>query len=235
MKEIKCPFCGRENTRGKYCMFCGNPLAGGQAAGGGNDSARKREEGERWDPEKAYAQSRGRMIALAAAAVILIACIGVVLAVQPRPAGVSNRAFAAPLGTPGASSLQEMTRMLKDAGMKTIGNPYDFNDITYQQFAPFVILNEETDYSIAAVQRETEIAVSHSFTEKSGGTYTLSKPGPVFEALLEKLTKKFGKPVIRGTQDYYYWKKDGSMLVLYYGYNNVIRLEFHEDIPDASV
>ena len=215
-------------------MFCGNRLAGGTVTGSGKDNDRKQEDSQRWDPETVYVQSKGKAIAILAALIVLIACVAVVFLTQSRTPGAAQHAFAAPLGTPGATRLEEMTKQLRDAGMQTTGDPYEFDDTTYQRFAPFVILDEETGYSVAALQAGTEIAVAHIFNEKRG-TYSIRKAGPVFLRLLEKLTKKYGKPVIRGTQDYYYWTDSGDMLVLYYAYNGEIRLEFHEGIPDASV
>lgn len=234
MKEIRCPFCGRENTRGKYCMFCGNPLAGGQTIRTRNDASDKQEEGQRWDPEMVYVRSRGKAIAILAAVIVLIACVAVVFITQPHTEKKPWRAFAAPIGTPDASSLKEMTEMLKEAGMKTIGDPYAFSDTRYQKFGPFVILEEESSYSVAAVQEEKEIAVAHVFSEEKGA-YSNLKQGPVFNRLKEKLTKKYGQPIIRGTTGYYYWSQQGDVLVLYYSYNGELRLEFHEGISGTSI
>jgi len=234
MKEIRCPFCGRENTRGKYCMFCGNPLAGGEPVRIVGKASGRKEDGERWDPETVYVQSRGKAIALFAAITVLIACVAAVLLIQQRTPGVSYRAFAAPLGTPGASGMEEMIGMLTNAGMSPVGDTYKFNDTIYQQFGPFSILDENTSYSIAAIQDGTEMAVAHAFDEEAG-VYTIRRQGPVFARLLEKLTKKYGKPVIRGTQDYYYWTEQSELLTLYYSYKGEIRLEFHEEIQTAAV
>ena len=234
MKEIRCPFCGRENTRGKYCMFCGNPLAGGKTVRTGNETAGKQEEGQRWDPETVYVRSKGRAIAIVTAVVVLIACVTAVLLIQPRTETKPWRAFAAPLGTPDATSLKEMTEMLKEAGMRTIGDPYAFTDTSYQQFGPSVILEEKSSYSIAAVEEGKEIAVAHVFTEEKG-VYSNLKHGPVFTRLKEKLTKKYGQPIVRGTTGYYYWSQQGDLLVLYYTNNSEIRLEFHEGISGTSV
>ena len=234
MKEIKCPFCGRENTRGKYCMFCGNPLAGGTAVRDEKATAKK-EDGQRWDPETVYVQSRGRTIAILAAVIVVIACVAVVLVTQQSIPAKPERAFAAPIGTPGAKSLKEMTAMLKKAGMKPSGASYTLLDTNNQHFDPFVILDENTYYSVAKIKEGEEIVVAHVFEEERGKTYTMSNQGPVFKRLLEKLTEKYGESVIKRTQDYYYWIQQGDMLVLYYTYDGKIRLEFHEGIGSASV
>ena len=233
MKEIRCPFCGRENTRGKYCMFCGNPLAGGTTVKTGKDTARKQDEEQRWDPETVYVQSRSKAIVILAAVIVLIACAAAVFLIQPHTPGTALKDFAAPIGTPDANSIQEMTKMLKEAGMKPIGEPYNLTGTSYQQFASFVILDENTRYSVAAIQEGTEIAVAHVFDEEKG-RYTIRNQGPVFGRLLEKLTKMYGNPVIKGTQDYYYWTKQGDMLALYYAYDGEIRLEFHEGTRGTS-
>ena len=232
MKEIKCPFCGRENTRGKYCMFCGNPLAGGTAVR--TEKTKNQEEGQRWDPETVYVRSKGRSIAILATVIVLIACVTVVLLIQPQAQKKPWRAFAAPLGTPDATSLKEMTEMLKEAGMKTTGEPYAFSDTRYQKFGPFVILEEESDYSVAAVEDGNELVVAHVFTEEKGA-HSNQKPGRVFNRLKERLNKKFGQPIIQGTTGYYYWSQQGDILVLYYAYNGELRLEFHEKISGTSI
>ena len=238
MKEIRCPFCGRENTRGKYCMFCGNPLAGGRAAGTGGSTAGKQAEDQRWDPETAYIQRKGRTIAVLAAIIVLIACAGVVYSAQTRVPGrtqQAEQAFQAPLGTPGASSLREMISILKSAGMTPRGKAYSFGSMTYQQFSPFVILDEKTTFSMAEVREPEEIIVVHAFNEPEGKRYTISNRGPVFERLLEKLTEAYGEPSIRDAADYCCWLRGRAMLILYYGSNNAVRLEFHEEVQNASV
>ena len=223
-------------------MFCGNPLAGGKpvsaeggTAGAGGRTDRKKEEGERWDPETVYVQSRGRKIALLIAAVLLVAIVSLIYAIQPRIHGVSSQAFTPPVGTPGASGLAEMTQMLKEAGLRTVGNPYQLSNKTYQQFFSSTIMGEKTTFSVAEVEEGYRIAVSHAFDEEKGKYYTLRYPGPVFERLLEKLAQEFGKPVIQGAEDYYYWTQNGDMLTLYYGYDNVIWLSFFEEFKSASV
>ena len=237
MKEIRCPFCGRENTRGKYCMFCGNPLAGGTTTRTDGRTARKQEQDERWDPETVYIKSKGRRIAILAALLVLAVSIAAVWFTQPRTSrtpGVSMHAFSAPLGTPGASGLKEMTAMLRETGMKPTGDPYQFSDTKYQHFASCMILDEQTTFTTAASQEGAGITVCHYFEEEAGW-HSIHNPGPVLERLLEKLKEKFGKPVIRGAENYYYWERDGSILALDYGYNGTIRLRFYEKTPDASV
>ena len=222
-------------------MFCGNPLAGGKpvdaggnAAAAGSKADRKKDADQRWDPETAYIQSKGRKIALLIAAVLLVAVVSAIYVSQPKIFGISRRAFDPPLGTPGASGLTEITSLLKEAGLKPRGNPYQFSDTIYQQFDASVILGEETDFSIAE-EKGNRIAVSHAFTEDKTKFYTFSKPGPVFERLLKKLSDEFGQPVIRGAEDYYYWTKGNDMLALYYGYDNVIWIRFYEEYKAASV
>ena len=222
-------------------MFCGNPLAGGKAvsaggeAAGGSRKAAGNQEGDRWDPETVYAQSRGRGIALLIAAVVLVAIVSVVYISQPGAIGISQRPFGPPLGTPGASGLTEMTAVLKEAGLIPQGDPYHYSDRIYQQFDASEIMGEKTEFSVAEVEEESGIAVSHAFAEEKGKYYSLERPGPVFKRLLDKLTSEFGKPVIQGAENYYYWTQKNEILVLYYGYDNVIWLSFQEKTGKASV
>ena len=231
MKEIRCPFCGRENTRGKYCMFCGNPLAGGKAVSEDKGSA----QNQRWDPETVYARSRGRLIAFVAAAVIAVAIVSLIYGTQAPALTGRNRAFSPPLGTPGATGLEEMTETLKEAGLKPVGNHYQFGDSIYQQFDSSSIMGEKTSYSVAKVEEGTRITLSHAFTEDKSKFYTINNPGPVFGKLLEQLTNEFGKPAIQGADNYYYWTRKKDILALYYGYDNIIWLTFYAETAGVSV
>jgi len=231
MKEIRCPFCGRENTRGKYCMFCGNPLAGGKAVSEDKETA----QSQRWDPETAYARSKGRLVAFAVVVVIAVVIVSVIYGTQMPALLNRNLAFSAPLGTPGATGLEEMTATLKEAGLKPVGNHYQFGDSIYQQFESSSIMGEKTSYSVAKVEKGNRIMVSHAFTEDKKKFYTINNPGPVFGRLLEQLTNEFGKPVIQGAENYYYWTRKKDILALYYGYDNVIWLSFYAETAGASV
>ena len=257
MKEIRCPFCGRENSRGKYCMFCGNPLAGSKAANrdsrtgnAGDKTGRNRDEMVRWDPETVYNQSRGRKIALLIAAALLAAIAAVVYITQVSAPADSQHPFAAPLGTPGATTLQQATSMLKKAGMKPVYDVYEIGKARYQRFDSFTILDEMSEYSIVKVLEGTGVHVNHVFREEKGYC-TIDEPGPVFGRLLKKLTAEYGEPMIRKGGDYnngigkgsifslyddhYYWIKDGDILALYYQYEYDIHLDFLEEFQGVSL
>ena len=242
MKEVRCPFCGRENTRGKYCMFCGNTLAGskpvstgGNAGKGQGNTGKGQEENGLWNPEQAYGRSGRRLpvivLTVVAAAAIVIALAYYVTSTKgPAPLA---QAFTPPLGTPGARNLEEMTKILEECGLERTWDPYQFSDTIYQDFAPSVILGEKTVYSTAAVERDELISVWHVFEEE--GRHTIRTKGPMFEKLVQKLTERYGKYVIQGGEDYYYWTRGEDLLTLSYGYDGKVMLKFYEQIPDASV
>ena len=214
-------------------MFCGNPLAGGKAAGRDRDSAPKHEDGERWDPEKIYSRSRGRMLVLVITAVAIAAIAAAILGVGTP--GNPQRSFSAPLGTPGANNLQEMTAILKKAGLNPNGKPYEFGDTVCQMFDSAVLLGEVSTYSLAAVQNGREIGVIHEFDEEKGKLHTISRPGPVFGRLLERLTKDYGKPEFNEEDGYYRWSREGDILVLHYRYEDAVGLDFYGEVKGSSV
>ena len=233
MKEIRCPFCGRENTRGKFCMFCGNPLSGAKPAGKGADASGVPDAEQRWDPETAYTRSKGKTAVLV---IVVAALLAVAAAICGTQAGISGRSgpFEAPIGTPGANNLQEITEVLRKAGMVPAGNTYEFAGNTYQPFEPSVILGETTSYSMATVQEGAGIGVFHAFDEEYGD-YSIDRPGPVLERLKKELTKRFGNPEITETGEYLFWKREGDILALFYGYSSGIILEFYREPAAAPV
>ena len=239
MKEMKCPFCGREVTRGKYCIFCGNPLRGAESKPAGNAAGARsgKEDGALWNPEKAYAQSRFKRILLFAVITVFAAAAAGIFIAQRRTdsrtgifSGRSNP-FSASCGIQPGMTLREMTACMEAFGFQALGDPYQHAAGSFQMFYGTTVWGETTEYSLAVLQDDgkggEQRAVLHYLTEPEEKTWTFENRGPVFRNLLNALTRQYGTPAEeRSSIPVISWQVEGGTLFLRYIVDSEIEIQY---------
>ena len=252
MKEVRCPYCGREVSRGRYCIFCGNPLRSGIKETVHPDAAaEKRDDGAVWDPAAAYARSRGSkalgffLLALFASVTALI--IG--LSRQPAvPKSVTvqpvetlpgrSTAFSPSCGILPGMTLPEMKKSMEAHGFHAMGDPEERAGETRLRFKGSRVLGESTEYSVIVLQTGekgvSRRSVIHSFIESPGGPYSLLKRGPVFEKLLTHLFLQYGDLDLDPRGSAFIWETDGGVLTLRYTPFSRIELEYVQEAVEET-
>ncbi len=248
MKEVKCPFCGREMARGKTCIFCGNPLKGSPAKNGADSRAAgeaPKEEDLRWDPEKVYQQSRGRKILVFSMIAVLAVSMAIVYAANRETTSKEEtwtsilsqepgRSFSASCGIQPGMTLREMSACMESYGYEILGKPYTHAGGTYQMFSGSTVLGQETEYSLAVLQKReqepTQRAVLHYYMEPAGKTYTILSRGPVFDSLLRSLMVRYGTfEELTYPVNAFVWQADGGLISLRYIVDSEVELQYLQE------
>ena len=235
MAEVRCPFCGREVIRGKYCTFCGNPLKGARPEKGGSQ-ARKTDD-ERWDPETVYRQSRARVILTGFLLFVLAASAALIILVNRKPAqkepeiwipgsGLPASSLTVTYGMTGGMTLDEICEAMEKYGFVRLGDRYTHADAIYQMFNETEIFDCETEYSLAAKWKNGQQAILHYFTEKPGN-YTLDMSGWVLTRIRMGCTILYGEPTRHeGYPDAWIWSVGEGTLVLRYIVQGEVELQY---------
>ncbi len=250
MRETKCPFCGREVAKGKYCIFCGNPLRGTAAAAAqkaaknGGAAPSGKEDGAVWNPEEAYAVSRFRSILVWTLIGVIAAVIAAVWTgnlnadsrrTSSRPAETQNPfdpvpriSFSISCGIQPDMTLEEMSVCMENNGFERLGKPYRHADGSYQMFSGRKFLGANTEYSLAVAVEEGEDApargILHYFLETTGTNYRMMNRGPVFNTVLTNLMLRLGSPELR--RDCFRWQAEDGTVTLRYIVDSEVEVQY---------